>query len=273
MLMEHKVEDAVRFIRNFSSAEPEVAMILGIGIEDVAEEIENSVIIDYTDIPHFPVSTIEDHKSRLIIGDFQGKKIVAMQGCYYYYEGHNMQEVTFAVRVMARLGVKQMLLTNASGAVNKKLTPGDLVLLSDHINFMGMNPLRGHNCQELGSRFSDMSDAYSKDLRGLVKEIAKEDGIDLREGIYAGYIGPSYETPAEVSMLRILGADITGMCTVPEVIVANHAGIKCLGISCVINMAAGILDEPLCHEKVSQQISQSHQDFVCLIRKIIKKVF
>lgn len=273
MLMEHKVEDAVRFVRNFSSAQPEIAIILGVGMEDVAEEIENSMIIDYSDIPHFPVSSIEEHKSRLIIGDFQGKKVVAMQGCYYYYEGHNMQEVTFAVRVMAGLGAKQMLLTNASGAVNKDLSPGDLVLISDHINLMGMNPLRGHNCQELGPRFPDMTDAYSKDLRGLVKEIAKEDGIDLLEGIYAGYMGPSYETPAEISMLRTLGADITGMSTVPEVIVANHAGMKCLGISCVTNMAAGILDEPLCHEKVSQQVNQSHEDFVCLIRKIIKKVF
>ncbi|WP_105616014.1 purine-nucleoside phosphorylase [Vallitalea okinawensis] len=271
-MLQHKIEDAVKYMKELINDEPGIGMILGSGLGDLADEIDNATLIDYSNIPHFPVSTVEGHAGRFVIGEFEGKQVIAMQGRFHFYEGYHMNEVTFAVRVMKLLGVEKLLVTNAAGAVNRNFKPGNLMLISDHLNFMGTNPLMGHNLKEFGVRFPDMSDAYSKDLREKVKTVASTNGIEVVEGVYCGYSGPSYETPAEIRMFRTLGADAVGMSTVPEVIVAVHSGIKVLGISCLTNMAAGILDQPLSHEEVTETATRVKQDFVSLVRAVIREV-
>lgn len=264
-----ELNEAVSFIQERLPFQPEVALILGSGLGDLANEIENPVKIKYDDIPHFPVSTVEGHAGQFVIGVFEGRKVIAMQGRFHFYEGYSMQTCTFPVRVMKLLGVQNLLLTNAAGGANTAYVPGDLMLITDHLNFAGSNPLIGKNDDQMGPRFPDASNVYDKHLNLEIRQIAKSLGIRLQEGVYAMSPGPSYETPAEVRMLRILGADAVGMSTVPEALVANHMGMKVTGISCITNMAAGILDQPLHHGEVVETANMVKLTFTKLIRSIV----
>jgi purine-nucleoside phosphorylase len=213
---------------------------------------------------------VEGHAGQLVIGELEGKTVIAMQGRFHFYEGYSMDKVTFPVRVMKYLGVEKLIVTNAAGGVNESFEAGDLMLLTDHINNMGTNPLIGPNDNELGARFPDMSEPYCKELRKLAKDVAAEIGLKVQEGVYVGNTGPSYETPAEVRMLRTLGGDAVGMSTVPEVIIARHSGLKVLGISCISNMAAGILDQPLTHDEVMETTEMVKANFLQFVKTIIK---
>ncbi|MBO8170612.1 MAG: purine-nucleoside phosphorylase [Bacillaceae bacterium] len=268
--MKQAVQEAKTFIEKKVDLRPEIGLVLGSGLGVLAEEIEDPVVIKYPDIPHFPVSTVEGHAGQLVVGMLKGKKVVAMQGRFHYYEGYDLKEVTFPIRVMKALGIEKLIVTNASGGINEDFEPGDLMLIQDHINMTFRNPLIGPNEDEWGVRFPDMSSAYSPELRELARRVADRQGLSLREGIYVGLIGPSYETPAEIRMLRKLGGDAVGMSTVPEVIVARHAGIEVLGISCISNMAAGILPQPLSHEEVMETTERVKSQFLTLVRGIIE---
>ncbi|HEY4050515.1 MAG TPA: purine-nucleoside phosphorylase [Acidobacteriaceae bacterium] len=241
---------AAEFIRSQTSVEPRIAVVLGSGLGSFAEAVENGVAIPYAAIPHFSASTVEGHSGRLLLGRVAGVPVAVMQGRVHGYEGYSPLQVTFPVRVLGSLGVKTIVFTNASGGVRLDLKPGQLVLLSDHINLTGLNPLSGPNDSRLGPRFLDVSEAYSKRLRGVAKTTAEGQGFELAEGVYLCVSGPTFETPAEIRAFRILGADLVGMSTVHEVIAARHMGLQVLGISCVTNMAAGILDRPLSHHEV-----------------------
>ncbi|WP_297518784.1 purine-nucleoside phosphorylase [uncultured Clostridium sp.] len=267
-----KIKVAADYILEKSNYKPELALILGSGLGAIADTIKEAEYYNYSEIPGFPVSTVEGHAGRLVIGKLEGKVVVAMQGRFHYYEGYNMQEVTFPVRVMKLLGCEKLIVTNAAGAVNANYTPGDLMLITDHINFAGANPLIGRNLSEFGTRFPDMSDAYDKSLRVEVKKIASELGMELREGVYAMFSGPTYETPAEIRMARTIGADAVGMSTVPEVIIAKHSGLQVVGISCMTNMAAGILDQPLNHAEVMETSEKVRANFISLMSNIIKNL-
>lgn len=250
--------------------QPEMGIILGSGLGGFAEVMEEAVSIPYRDIPHFPVSTVEGHKGELVFGKVMGKSVVAMQGRFHYYEGYSMQEVTFPVRVMQVLGVTGLIVTNASGGINPSYRPGDLVLIKDHLNFMGENPLRGANLSSLGPRFPDLSEGYDLEWRQKALTVAREIGIHPQEGIYAAMGGPSYETPAEIRFLRTVGADLVGMSTVPEVIVANHGGMRVLGISCVTNMAAGILPQRLSHAEVMETAERIEKQFIRFVQALVR---
>lgn len=269
--MFNKVETAAGFIKGkMNGAIPEIGLILGSGLGVLADEIENPVKIPYGDIPEFPVSTVEGHAGQLVIGNLGGKTVLAMQGRFHFYEGYPMEKVTFPVRVMKQLGIETLIVTNAAGSVNESFKPGDLMIINDHINMMGTNPLIGPNDERFGPRFPDMSEAYNKELRVKAREIATSLGIDVKEGVYIGNSGPAYETPAEVRMARILGGDAVGMSTVPEVIVARHCGMKVLGISCLTNMAAGILDQPLSHTEVIETTERVKSDFLEFVKAIVR---
>lgn len=250
MDIERDLKESVNYIIGKTVYRPEIGIILGSGLGEIAEEIENSEIYNYVDIPNFPVPTVQGHKGRLIIGRFNGRTVLAMQGRFHHYEGYSMQQVTFPIRVMSLLGINKLIITNASGAVNLDYKPGQLMLIKDHINLSFSNPLIGKNMDSFGPRFPDMSNAYDRELRERIKEIAKKNNIELQEGIYVCMSGPNYETPAEIKMIRTIGGDAVGMSTVPEVIVANHCNMKVIGISCMTNMAAGISDRPLDHREV-----------------------
>lgn len=267
-----KLQNSAEFILTKTKFKPEIGLILGSGLGAIADQIEDAEYYNYSEIPNFPISTVEGHAGKLVIGNFQGKQVVAMQGRFHFYEGYEMNDVTFPVRVMKLLGVKTLIVTNAAGAVNADFNPGDLMLITDHINLSGRNPLMGKNLDDFGPRFPDMSNAYDKDLRNKVKEIANNIGITLQEGVYAMFSGPTYETPAEVRMARILGGDAVGMSTAPEVVVANHCGLKVIGVSCMTNMAAGILDQPLCHEEVMETSNKVKETFIKLMTNIIKNI-
>jgi purine-nucleoside phosphorylase len=244
-------EEARRFLEGHTDKRPRIAVVLGSGLGAFADELTDSLSIPYAEIPGWPQSTAVGHAGRLVLGRLCGALDVAvMAGRAHLYEGHSMQAVTYAVRVLGSLGVRSMVFTNAAGGINLSLERGGLVLISDHINLQGSNPLVGPNDDTLGPRFPDMSEAYSKAHRQIAKQVAAELGIAVSEGVYAAMLGPSYETPAEIRFLRTIGADVVGMSTVPEVIVANHMGMKVLGISCVTNMAAGILPQKINHEEV-----------------------
>jgi len=234
------IDQAVTAIRNKTSQKPEVALILGSGLGDVAESIQPADYIDYKEIPNWPVSTIEGHKGRLVIGDLEGKTVMIMQGRAHYYEGYPMTQIGFPVRVMLRLGIKFLVVTNAAGAINPDFVPGDIMLISDHISMIaigGLNPLRGPNLDELGPRFPDMSQPYDHKLLDAARKAAQENGIQLREGVYVCLAGPSFESPADIRFLHKIGADAVGMSTVPEVIVARHGGMRVLGLSGISNKA------------------------------------
>lgn len=267
-----KINEARDYILEKIGLIPEIALILGSGLGDMAEEAEDKKIIDYKDIPNFPVSTVQGHKGRLVFGKMRGKNVAFMQGRFHYYEGYRMEDVVFPVWVFRALGVKKLIVTNAAGGVNTSYKPGDLMLIKGHINYTNNNPLIGPNIEEFGPRFPDMSEAYSKELTEVVMKSAAANNIKLQEGTYIYLTGPSYETPAEIRAFRILGADAVGMSTVPEVIAANHCGIKVAGISCITNMAAGILDKPLNHKEVMETADRVKENFSKLIKSVIENI-
>jgi purine-nucleoside phosphorylase len=266
-----KIREASDYIKSRLENLPDIAVILGSGLGSLAEDVGNKVIIKYDEIPHFPVSTVEGHAGQFVYGDIEGKKVLLMQGRFHYYEGYDIRTVVFPIRVLKVLGIDKLIVTNAAGGVNINFKAGDLMIIKDHINSSGVNPLIGKNLDELGPRFPDMSQAYNRELIKIAMDVSKEEGIELVDGVYIMLSGPTYETPAEVRMLRNLGADATGMSTVPEVIVANHSGIKVLGISCITNMACGILDQPLSHNEVIETSNQVKDKFKKLIRGVIKR--
>jgi purine-nucleoside phosphorylase len=264
-----RAEHATRVIRSRISVEPRIALVLGSGLGGFADDFEEAVGIPYEDIPGFVRSTAQGHAGRLVIGKIDNVPVLAMQGRVHYYEGYSLEEVTFAVRTFGLLGVKTLVLTNAAGGINVQLTQGALMVISDHLNLMGVNPLRGANDERFGPRFPDMSAVYSHELQELVIDEAKAIGVEVRRGIYGALSGPSYETPAEIHLLRNLGADAVGMSTVPEAIVARHMGLEVLGISCITNMAAGISDEPINHEEVMETGNRVRETFAELLRRVI----
>ncbi|WP_416827093.1 purine-nucleoside phosphorylase [Ectobacillus polymachus] len=266
------IEQAADYLRHKCKNIPKLGLILGSGLGVLADEIESPVKVSYGNIPGFPVTTVEGHAGQLVFGTLKGVSVVAMQGRFHYYEGYEMNSVTFPVRVMKAIGVETLLVTNAAGGIQTSFAPGDLMIIRDHINFMGTNPLIGPNESDLGTRFPDMSEAYANDLRQIAKDAAKRLHIDVQEGVYLAVTGPSYETPAEIHMFRTLGADAVGMSTVPEVIVARHSGIKVLGISCITNMAAGILNQPLNHEEVIETTERVKANFLSLVKEIVSSL-
>ncbi|WP_338551802.1 purine-nucleoside phosphorylase [Paenibacillus sp. KS-LC4] len=264
-----QIKEAAAYIAGRTNLLPEVGLIMGSGLGVLGDHLENPVTIAYKDIPHFPVSTVEGHAGELLIGTLSDRPVLLMRGRFHMYEGYGPELTAFPVRVMKALGVSTLLVTNAAGGVNLAFQSGNLMLISDHLNMTGKNPLIGPNDNELGVRFPDMSEAYSKRLRGIARELAASQGLVLAEGVYAGLLGPTYETPAEIRMLRILGADAVGMSTVAEVITARHAGIEVLGISCITNMAAGILDQPLNHEEVMETAERVRSEFLDLVKGLV----
>ena len=264
-----RAEHATRIIRSRISVEPRIAVVLGSGLGGFADDFEEAVAIPYEDIPGFVRSTAQGHAGRLVIGKVDSVPVLAMQGRVHYYEGYSLEEVTFPVRAFGLLGIKTLILTNAAGGINVQLTQGALMVISDHLNLMGVNPLRGPNDDRFGPRFPDMSTVYSPELQELVVEEAKAINVEVRRGIYGALSGPSYETPAEIHLLRGLGADAVGMSTVPEAIVARHMGLEVLGISCITNMAAGISDEPINHEEVMATGDRVRATFTELLQRVI----
>ncbi|WP_315114654.1 purine-nucleoside phosphorylase [uncultured Clostridium sp.] len=267
-----KINKAKKYIKSIEDSPIDIGIILGTGLGSLAEEIENKKTMKYEDVPGFPASTVVGHAGELIIGDLMGKKVLALNGRFHYYEGYCMEDVTFPVRVMNALGIKNMIVSNAAGGMNPSFEPGDLMIITDHINLIGDNPLIGRNYEELGARFPDMSNAYCKDYINLVKECARDLHIKVQQGVYVAISGPNYETSAELRMLRLLGGDAVGMSTIPEVIVANHMGIKVLGISCITDMALADNLEPLDHSKVVETANKAKVKFVALVKETIEKM-
>lgn len=272
MMNYDNIKEAANYLKTKFKDTPKIGLILGSGLGVLADEIEKSVKIPYNEIPNFPVSTVEGHAGQLVFGTLKGEKVVAMQGRFHFYEGYSLDKVTAPVRVMKELGVETLIVTNAAGGINESFEAGDLMLITDHINNMGTNPLIGPNDSNIGVRFPDMSESYNLNLREMAKSIANELNIKLQEGVYVGNTGPSYETPAEVRALRTLGGDAVGMSTVPEVIVAKHAGLNVLGISCISNMAAGILNQPLSHDEVMETTEMVRVNFLNLVKSIVEKI-
>lgn len=270
--MRENILQATSYIKEKVDKSPKIGLILGSGLGVLGDEIEEAISISYSEIPHFPTSTVSGHKGQLITGQLEGKPVIAMQGRFHYYEGYSLQQVTFPVRVMKQLGIESLIVTNAAGGINEDFRAGDLMIISDHINNLGDNPLLGKNDETLGERFPDMSTAYDPDLIQHAAECAKTLNLPVQKGVYAANSGPTYETPAEVNMLRSWGADAVGMSTVPEVIVARHAGLKVLGISCISNMAAGILKQPLTHSEVIETTERVREDFLRFVQKIIRTI-
>ena len=266
------LRQSVDYVRAITDLKPDVALILGSGLGAIVADMEDPVKISYEMIPHFPMSTVRGHAGELVLGELCGKRIVTMSGRFHFYEGHSLWEITYPVRVMRMLGAEALIVTNACGAINRDFEVGDLMLITDHINNIKQDPLRGENVEELGPRFVDMTYAYDRGLLEMAKEVGKRVGIGLRKGVYIASPGPSYETPAEIRAYRTLGADVAGMSTIPEVIVARHMGMRVLGISCVTNMAAGVLDQPLSHEEVIETTRRVRDKFVRLVKAIVEEI-
>jgi purine-nucleoside phosphorylase len=266
------IREAAAYILGKTDIRPQIGLILGSGLGVLADLMEDAVVLQYSDIPHFPVSTVEGHAGEMLLGHIGGKPVLLMKGRFHAYEGYGAETVSFPVRVMKELGVRTLIVTNAAGGINESYQVGDLMVIRDHINFTGRNPLIGPNDHALGVRFPDMSEAYSRKLGQLAHRVAESQGLKLQEGVYLGLLGPTYETPAEIRMLRVLGGDAVGMSTVPEVIVARHAGIEVLGFSCISNMAAGILDQPLSHAEVMETTERVKPKFLKLVLGIIEQL-
>ena len=264
--MNEKVVEALTVLKRHIHHQPKIGIILGSGLDGLADEIQNAVRIRFADIPNFPISSVDGHRGEVVSGDLSGVKILTLSGRVHYYEGYSMQQVVFPIRVMAAFEIKALIVANAVGAVNESYKPGDIVAISDHINLMGDNPLKG------SSKFVDLTVAYSRELRNLAHAIAERLGITLQSGIYVALSGPSYETPAEVRALRSMGADIVGMSTVPEVIMANSLGMRVLGLSMVTNMAAGLSTKPLSHQEVIETSKNESDKFIALVKGIIKSL-
>jgi len=266
-----KAKKAADYIQSQGVQEVEVGLILGSGLGELADEIEEPIVLPYEDIPNFPVSTVAGHAGQLVYGTLGGKKVLALQGRFHFYEGYTMGEVTFPVRVMSMLDAHSLIVTNAAGGVNESFEPGDLMMITDHINFTGTSPLIGPNDEAYGPRFPDLSQAYDNEYQSYIKASAKELDLPLQKGVYMGFTGPTYETPAEVRMTRILGGDAVGMSTVSEVIVARHAGLRVAGISCITNLAAGMGAE-LNHEDVIEVSTRIRSSFKQLVISLLEKI-
>lgn len=266
-----QIEESVEFIRSATDLSVQTGIILGTGLGDLVSNISISHTISYTDIPNFPVSTVEGHSGNLIFGHLSGQPVVAMQGRFHYYEGYSMKQVTFPIRVMKALGIKQLFISNAAGGINPEFSIGDLMLITDHINLFPENPLRGPNDPRLGVRFPDMSEPYSLSLQNKVKRLAANLHINLREGVYVGNPGPSFETPAEYTFYRTIGGSAVGMSTVPEVIVANHAGLRVLAISVITNLAVPGNFQKNTHEDVVEAARLAEQNLQKLLGEIVKE--
>jgi purine-nucleoside phosphorylase len=251
---------------------PEVGIVLGSGLGDVVAKVESPVVIPYTDIPAFHGTSVEGHAGKMVLGKFHGVPTVFLQGRFHYYEGYAMDEVVFPTRVICALGIKTLVLTNASGGINTRYRPGDIMIIEDHINLMGDNPLKGPNLAELGPRFPDMTEAYAPDCIEVLEAAASELGIKVQRGVYAGVLGPTYETPAEVRMLRTLGGDAVGMSTVPEAIAANHLGVRVAGLACITNLAAGLSPRKLTHPEVVENVKLSAGALDRLLEKAIPRL-
>ena len=265
-------DSAAQFVLARTTLRPKIALVLGSGLGGFADSLTDAVRVPYAEIPSFPQSTAIGHAGRLVIGRTGGVAVAAMQGRVHLYEGYSAQEVTFPMRVFGRMGIRAAIITNAAGGINLGYSQGALVLMRDHINLQGANPLAGANDDRFGVRFPDMTQAYARDYREMVREEAAKLGVMMHEGVYAGLLGPSYETPAEIEYLRRIGADLVGMSTVAEVIAARHMGIKVLAISCVTNMAAGILDQPLSHAEVMETGERVKTTFEGLLRAVLPRV-
>jgi purine-nucleoside phosphorylase len=266
------IDNAVEFIRSQTPLAPRVAVVLGSGLGDFADELQSPIGIPYSTIPGWPQSTAVGHAGLLIAGQIDGLPVLVQSGRAHLYEGYSPREVTLSVRVLRGLGVETLVITNAAGGINRNYSRGALVLVSDHINLQGSNPLAGPNDDRFGPRFPDMTEAYSKRLREIARSTGSELGIELPEGVYAGLLGPNFETPGEIRYLSAIGADLVGMSTVPEVIVANHCGMKVLAISCVTNMAAGILNQKLDHEEVLETGRMVRGTLVKLLRALLPRL-
>ena len=267
-----RVEHAARSIRARINEEPRVALVLGSGLGAFADDLEDAVAIPYEEIPGFARPTVEGHAGRMVVGKIGGVTVAVMQGRFHYYEGYAFEEVTFPIRTLSLLGAKSLVLTNAAGGINVAFDQGALMVISDHLNLMGASPLRGAHDKRFGQRFPDMSEVYARDYQEIAVEEAHAMGLELRRGIYAALSGPSYETPAEIRMLRILGADAVGMSTVPEAIAAQQMGVKILGISCITNMAAGVIGEPINHQEVIETGERVRDTFKELLRRVIPRL-
>ncbi|HEU4595971.1 MAG TPA: purine-nucleoside phosphorylase [Pyrinomonadaceae bacterium] len=270
-----RAEHAARFIRSRLGAEqaqPRTALVLGSGLGAFADELEDARQLPYEEIPGFARPTVEGHAGRLVAGTVEGHPVVAMQGRFHFYEGYTLEEVTFPVRTLGLLGVRSLVLTNAAGGLNNSYTQGALIVISDHLNLMGVNPLIGKNDARFGVRFPDMTEVYDHEYQDIAVTEAHAMSLELRRGIYAALSGPSYETPAEIRMLRLLGADAVGMSTVPEAIVARQMGLRVLGLSCITNMAAGVTDQPINHDEVIETGERVRATFAALLRRVIPKL-
>lgn len=264
-----KINEASVFLKENLKIQPQIAIILGSGLGPLGNEIENPQIFDYADIPHFPVSTIPGHAGKLIAGTLSGRPVLVMQGRFHYYEGHEMDTVTLPIRVFSQLGIHYLFVTNAAGGIKDDFNPGSIVLITDHLSMMCPSPLRGPNLDAFGPRFKDMTEVYSQRLGQIAKKAAQNLDIDLKEGIYAYFRGPQFETPAEIRAVRTLGADLAGMSTVPEAIVARHCGMETLGLSLVTNKAAGLSTSQLNHEEVMETANKATKNMVALAKEII----
>ena len=268
-----QVQEAAAYVRSaLDGRRPEIAITLGSGLGDLAERLDAPLTIPYKEIPHFPVSTVSGHKGQFVCGKLGGKEVLCMQGHFHYYEGYDLKQVTMPVRVMKLLGIDSLLVTNAAGGINTGFHAGTLMLIEDHLNLTGENPLIGENLDAFGDRFFDMTVAYDKEYRTLAKATAEELNIPLATGVYAWLTGPNFETPAEIRYLRTIGADAVGMSTVPEVLVARHSGIRVLGISCITNLAAGMTDNTLSHEEVKETADRVQNEFIRLVTGIVSRM-
>ncbi len=270
--MFERVEIAAEFVRRRCGGVPELALILGSGLGDFAATLAGAVAMPYAELLHWPVSTVVGHPGRLVVGTSAGKRVAALAGRVHAYEGHPPDAVAFATRVMGRLGVKRLVLTNAAGGVNTAFSRGALMIIDDHIKLLGANPLAGENDDRFGPRFPDMTEVYSTRLRRIADEAAAAKGLSVTHGVYAAFLGPSYETPAEIRYLRTIGADAVGMSTVPEALAARHMGLEVLGLSCVTNMAAGVLPEALSHDDVLETTRRVRGTFTTLLGGIIERL-
>lgn len=267
-----KIHEAVAAIQARTSIRPKVGVILGSGLGALAEKADDAIIIPYTDLPHFHGTSIEGHAGKMIIGNFQGVPTVFLQGRFHVYEGYPMEEVVFPTRTLAGLGVETLVLTNAAGGVNTRFRPGDLMIIEDHLNLMGDNPLKGPNIAELGPRFPDLTEAYDRDCIRILNDSAAELSIPLHHGVYGGVLGPTYETPAEIRMLRTLGADAIGMSTVPETIAANHLGVRVAGVSVITNLGAGLSPNKLTHQEVINNSKLGAEQLRKLLERAIPRL-
>jgi purine-nucleoside phosphorylase len=267
-----RAEHAARTIRARWDEDARIALVLGSGLGAFADDLQDAVSIPYAELPGFARSTVEGHAGRLVLGKVENVPLVVMQGRFHYYEGYAFEQVVFPIRVFGLMGIKALVLTNAAGGINVAFDQGALMVISDHLNLMGESPLRGPNDERFGPRFPDMSEVYARDYQETAVDEARSIGIELRRGIYAALSGPSYETPAEVRMLRTLGADAVGMSTVPEAIIARQMGVKVLGLSCITNLAAGVHDEPINHNDVIETGARVHATFKELLRRVIPKI-